>query len=306
MVSPVNTQSPPKLPKAGFWVALVIFLVSAIVGIVMIVVSVGSIANTINDFAEIDVPQSAQVQLSSGEYWVFEGTTLNSLAAGSVDVTVTDPNGSSLNLSSDFNQYNATSSGQQFTSLGKFNVPSAGVYTFETAGPSDATVRVGRLPISRIVGLLFGGIAVGAIGFLVAVILFIVTLVRRGSAKKRRVAAGYPAAGAPPTGYAPMPAPTGPPTSGPAPAAPPVVPPPAPAVPAPAAPPPAPVAPTPAPPAPAPAPPPPAPAGPAPTSAPPAPAPAPPPPAPAGPAPTPPPTPGPPPPPGAVPSPPAT
>ncbi len=144
--SPVHTPSPPKLPKAGFWAALVIFLVSAIVGIVMIVVSVGSIANTINDFAEIGVPQSAQVQLSSGEYWVFEGTTLNSLAAGLVDVTVTDPNGSSLNLSSDFNQYNASSSGQQFTSLGKLNVPSAGVYTFETEGPSGTTVRVGPAP----------------------------------------------------------------------------------------------------------------------------------------------------------------
>ncbi len=74
MASPVNTPPRPKLPFAGFWVALVIFVVTAIIGVVMIAVAVGTVANAISDFAEIDVPQTAEVRLGSGEYWVFAGT----------------------------------------------------------------------------------------------------------------------------------------------------------------------------------------------------------------------------------------
>ena len=274
MASPVNAR--PKLPFAGFWIALVIFVVSAIAGIVMVAIAVGTVANAISDFAEIDVPQTAEVRLGSGEYWVFAGTPSDSsISATAVDVTVTAPDGSFVVLTSELGSYDAETGGLSFTSLGRIDVQSAGVYTFETNGPGEATVRVGQLPIGRFVGLLVGGIVIGGLGFLVALILVIVTLVRRSSAKKRVAAASaYPVAGGP----TPFPAPTPPPFQ-------PAATPPPPAAPAPPAPTPAPQAPpapapqTPAPPAPAPPPPPPAP--PAPAPAPPAPAPAPPAPAPA-------------------------
>ncbi|MCU0310056.1 MAG: hypothetical protein MUE36_03830 [Acidimicrobiales bacterium] len=278
MAMPATPTPPAKLPSKGFWIALVIFLVTAVVGIVMIVVSFTTIANAISDFAEIDVPQTAEVRLSTGEYWVFVGTDSASTGAASlVDVTVTAPDGSSLVLTSDIGQYDAETGGLSFTSLGRIDIDQAGVYTFETDGPDGTSVRVGQLPIGTFVGLLIGGIALGALGFLVALILVIVTLVRRSKAKKQMVrTAGYPGAA---TAYPPSYAPTPPPAPMPPPTmAPPgqSAPPPGPqAPPAPATPPPAP-APTPPPPAPAPTPPPPGPqAPPAPATPPPAPAPAP-------------------------------
>jgi hypothetical protein len=218
MASPVSSpsQTPPNLPKAGFWWALVIFLATAIAGVVMIVVSVGTIASTIDGFAEIDVPDTAEVRLGEGEYWIFAGSPTD-IGLGQVDVRITAPDGGTLSLSSDFGQYEASSGGDQFSSLGSVDIEEAGVYLFETAGPSDTSVRIGKIPVARIVGLFVGGIAVGAVGFLLAVIILIVTLVRRGR-KKKQVAATYgapsgypPAPGGPPPPPAPMPGQTPPP-----------------------------------------------------------------------------------------------
>ena len=212
MASPVTTQPRPKLPFAGFWIALVIVAVTAIAGIVMVAIAVGTVANAISDFAEIDVPQTAEVRLGSGEYWVFAGTpTDSSISATAVDVTVTAPDGAFVVLTSELGSYDAETGGLSFTSLGRIDVQSAGVYTFETNGPGEATVRVGQLPLGRFVGLLVGGIVVGGLGFLLALILVIVTLVRRSSAKKRLAASAYPVAGGPTPFAAPTPPPFSPP-----------------------------------------------------------------------------------------------
>lgn len=222
MATPGTIPANPKLPKAGFWWALGIFIVTAIVGVVMIIISIGTIANAIGDFRRIDVPGTSALQLDTGEYWVFAGTPGSSSASALlVDVVVTAPDGSTVRLSSDFNTYNADSNGTNYTSLGKFKVDRAGTYEFETDGPSSATLRVGKLPIGKFVGLLVGGIAIGALGFLIALVLLIVTFVRRSSAKKR-LAAAYPGAYGTPPPYVP-------PTQGAV--APPVMPPPSPAPP---------------------------------------------------------------------------
>jgi hypothetical protein len=264
MATPTST-SVPKLPKAGFWWALIIFVVTAIAGIVMIVLSITTIANTIGDFAEIDVPQVAEVRLAEGEYWVFAGTSGNSSAnAFLVDVVITSPDGSTVTLRPEFGQYEASSGGDEFTSLGRVEIEQAGVYTFETDGPEGTSVRVGKIPVGRIVALLIGGFVVGGLGFLIALIVLIVTLVRRGR-RKRELATTYgapaPYAGGPPpygggtppppggpTGPQPGQAPPPPGGSGPAGPAPSAPTPPPPSAPVPAAPTPPPPAPTPPPP----------------------------------------------------------
>lgn len=230
MATPASPPTPPsqKLPSGGFWVALIIFVVTAVVGVVMIVISIGTVADTIDSFAEIDVPGTAEVRLSEGEYWVFAGSPTDAVLR-QVDVRITAPDGRTLSLTSDFGQYEASSGGDQFSSLGRVDIDEAGVYTFETAGPSDTSVRIGKLPIARIVGLLVGGIAIGALGFLIAVIVLIVTLVRRGR-KKKELAGTYGAPGTYPGGPPPAPgtfpaAPTPPPPPAPGPPTPPPPPP---------------------------------------------------------------------------------
>lgn len=199
------TGSPPKLPKAGFFWALGVFVVTAVAGVVLIALAITSIVDTVDGFERIDVPGRDEVRLEEGDNWVFAGGD-SGTAADLVDVTITAPDGSTLTLTQDdFAGADTTSDGQQFSPLGFVDVQVAGTYVFETDGPPGSTVRVGTLDLGRIVGLFIGGFAVGGLGFVIALTLLIVTLVRRGSAKKRQRAAAYAGApqypGAPPTSY---------------------------------------------------------------------------------------------------------
>jgi hypothetical protein len=191
MAYPSTAPPPEKLPKAGFFWALGIFLVTAIAGAVLIALGISSIVDEIDDFQRIDVPADTEVRLEEGDNWVFAGAD-STASADQVEVTVTAPDGTVLNvITDDFTGAETSTDGQQFSPLGFIEVEQAGTFRFVTEGPPGSTVRVGTLELGRIVGLLVGGAAVGGIGFLLAMILLIVTLVRRGSAKKRQRAAAY-------------------------------------------------------------------------------------------------------------------
>jgi hypothetical protein len=227
---------PQKPSKTGIVWAIVTFAVTAIVGIVMIVLGVTTIANMVKDFAKVPVPGQTTIQLSSGEQWIFVSRSNGSRAnIDSVDVTVTDPNGSTVPISYDSGQ-SANSNGNDFESLGSFDAPTSGRYSIETTGPAQAGIRIGKIPFLRIGLLIGGGVAVGGLGFVIAMIVLIVALVRRSRVKKANQAAshGGPPSGAPltpPAPYGQAPVPTAPPAASPPPPAPPV--PPAPTPPSP-------------------------------------------------------------------------
>ena len=266
-----GAASPQKPSKTGIIWAIVIFVVTAIVGIVMIVVSIGTIANSINDLQKVSAGQTQQLTLSPGDQYVFV-VAPSKAGINQVQVTIVDPSGDRLVPSDTGNSYSGNSSdgnGDSFRSLGYIKVTTTGTYTVTVDGPTGSSVRVGEIPLARTLALLFGGIAIGGLGFVIALVILIVALVRRGKVKKanRALAAGV-APGAPPV-YGQQPPAPAPPAYGqqpPAPPAPPAAaptptpPPPAPPAAAPTPPPPAPpaAAPTPPPPA-APTPPPPAP-----------------------------------------------
>ncbi len=279
-----GAASPQKPSKTGIIWAIAIFVVTSIIGIVMIVVSIGTIANTINDLQKVSTGQTRDITLSPGDQYVFV-VAPSEAGISQVDVTIIDPDGDRLVPSDSGSSYSGNSSGgdgDSFRSLGYIKVTTTGTYTVSVDGPPGSSVRIGEIPLARTLALLFGGIAVGTLGFIIALVILIVALVRRSKVKKaNRALASGGAPGAPPA-YGQQPPPYG---QAPPPAPPAGVTPPPPA---PTPPPPAPAPPAPAPPAPAP----PAPPAPDPASAGSAPAPTPPPPAP--PASTPPPPPAPP------------
>jgi hypothetical protein len=251
-----GAASPQKPSKTGIIWAIAIFVVTAIVGIVMIVVSIGTIANSINDLQKVSAGQTQQLTLSPGDQYVFV-VAPSKAGINQVQVTIVDPSGDRLVPSDTGNSYSGNSSdgnGDSFRSLGYIKVTTTGTYTVTVDGPTGSSVRVGEIPLARTLALLFGGIAIGGLGFVIALVILIVALVRRGKVKKanRALAAGV-APGAPPA-YGQQPPAPAPPAYGqqpPAPAPPaaaPTPPPPAPPAAAPTPPPPA--APTPPPPAP--------------------------------------------------------
>ena len=180
-----SATAPVRKPKwTGIIWSIVIFVVTAIVGIVMIVIGVTTIVGAINDFKVVSVPGESTVQLGNGEQWIFVGSAdSRRVDASDVDVVVLDPSGDPVPVRLDSSQ-SANNNNNDFESLGRFDADVEGRYTIQTSGPTAAEVRVGKIPFAKI-GLLIGaGIGIGAVGFLVALIILIVALVRRSRAKK--------------------------------------------------------------------------------------------------------------------------
>jgi hypothetical protein len=216
---------PQKLPKAGFIWAPIVFVLSGIIGIAMFAGSFVALASMISDFKTVDAGQTTDLQLGSGEWYVFAGAG-SSFGLSQVSVSITDPSGVQVVPKSTSDDYSSTTNGTQYQSIGSFDVPSAGSYTVEVAGPSGTRAKIGQISLGLFLGLLIGGIAVGAIGFVVALIILIVTIVRRSRIRRRT---SGPATWSPPTGTPGVPPPAAgtiapppmPPTAPPAPPAPP-------------------------------------------------------------------------------------
>lgn len=188
-----SSNVPQKLPKAGFIAAPIVFVVAAIVGIVMIISSFVVLANMITGFETVSAGSSTTMQLSKGEWWVI-GQGPTSMATQQVRVLVEDPDGNIVAPKSSSDSYSASSDGLKYQSLGSFDVPSPGSYTVSVDGPSGTGASLGRISLTGFIGLLVGGIVIGVLGFVIAAVLLIVTLVRRGRAKRDAVAMGSPSA----------------------------------------------------------------------------------------------------------------
>jgi hypothetical protein len=185
-----------KKPKwAGIIWAISIFVVTAIVGIVLIAISIGTIANTVDDMESVDAGETRDVTLSSGDQYIFLGADTKR-ELNQVEVLVVEENGEIPDLEGG-TTYTAENSDLAFESIGYIDVDITTTYTVTVTGPPDSTVRIGKVPIGRIVGFLVGGIAIGAIGFIVALVIFIVALVRRSRVKKENRAAAWAASGGP-------------------------------------------------------------------------------------------------------------
>ncbi|MFN8053498.1 MAG: hypothetical protein U0Q22_18820 [Acidimicrobiales bacterium] len=241
---------------AGIWIGLVLMLLSFASCGGGCVLAISELKDAADKADRVHVPAKQEYTFEADAAGVIVGFGSN---AKSIDVTLTDSDGNDVNIdsSSSFSSSTNTSGGDSVEFLGAFTAKDAGTYTLTAEGPSGTDVAILNLSAKSLVTKFVGGIGLGFVLFLIGLVLLIVTMVRRGRAKKRLAAGGgFGAPPAPYPGQVPPPAPGAgfqPPPPGMAPPG--MAPPPAPAPPAPApgydqAPPPAPYT----PPAPAPAP----------------------------------------------------
>ncbi len=241
--SPVQIRQPG---KAGLWVGAILLVVGIFGGFGLILVGALDIVRGLVDAPGVAIGESEELQLSAQRYELYlfsEGG--GTLPTSNPTVTVSPSGGDEVAVGPPTPGADAGSSA--FRSIGTFTIDEAGTYDVAVAdidGTSSAvTVRVGQdfnsLVESSGVWIL-AGLVVGATGFVVGLIVLIITVRRRSNARRAGQAAwagyaatppGYPTMGQPPAwGPPPTMSPPMPPQ-----AAPPVAPEPPPAV-APAAP----------------------------------------------------------------------
>lgn len=172
-----------KRSKAGFIWAAAIFVVTSAIGIGLVIGSFFVLASSISGFKAIDAGETSKVRLGTGEWYVFGGAS-SSFGMGQITINITDPSGAQVNPNTSAASYSADDNGMKYESFGSFDVKTAGIYTVSVDGPAGTTARIGQISLFGFIGMLVGGIAIGALGFVIALIVLIVTIVRRSRSKR--------------------------------------------------------------------------------------------------------------------------
>jgi len=144
-----------------------------------------------------------------------------------INIEILDPSGDQVLPNSNATSYSADNNGMSYESFGSFDVQRAGIYTVTVNGPTATSAKIGQISFGGFIGLLGGGIAIGTIGFFIALIVLIVTIVRRSRSKRTMASPIAPGPLVEPFAVAPL-APPPPPSAAPAPPPPPTPPPPPP------------------------------------------------------------------------------
>jgi hypothetical protein len=249
------TTAPPvpggaTVSSAGYWIGGAILLLGCGAAIVWFVVVIVGLVNAPDDFDRVRVPGRTVVTLDDGDWMIYQeypGADSGRFLAPP-QVIVTGPSGRDVSLRTVSSSYTYTTGSREGMGLWEFTAPTAGAYTIETSVVGEPTlsgnqtVAIGRpLFDTSEIGGIVGSLALGAVSFLVGLVILIVTIVRRGRARRRAQPAlapygavpyGMPPPGAapygPPGGWSP-PASAGwtppPPSPSPPPAPPPMAPP---------------------------------------------------------------------------------
>ena len=179
------------MSPAGYWIAGGILLIGCGAAIVWFVLAIVGQINAPDDFDRIAIPGTKTLTLDEGEWVVYYESTLD---WGSYytppSVTVSDARGRDVAL-----RYHSSSSytqgGRRGESLWSFDAPTSGAYTIDVATVGEpVSTRGGQIAVGRplfsggAVASILGSIALGAVSFIAGLVVLIVTIVRRGRAKR--------------------------------------------------------------------------------------------------------------------------
>lgn len=165
-----------------------------------VALGISEIKDAVDAAQRVDVPANQEYSFEENASGFIVGFGDSSSAASSIDVTLTGPGGA-VDLNDSSFSSSGTSGSDSFEILGAFDATDAGTYTLTATGEEGTRVAIVNLSLGSAVAKIVGGPVGGAVLFLIGLILVIVTMVRRGKAKKRLAAGGFtppPGAGFPP------------------------------------------------------------------------------------------------------------
>lgn len=191
------------MTPSGLWyvVAGVLAVVGIIGGVALIISSIVTYTDRIDNFARVDIPGSSTVQLDgTGGYSVYYEHEFASerFNSSSVDVEITAPDGSPVDLERYSSEVTYTSGDHSGRALYSFQADEPGAYQVNVNG-NGGILAIGRGVGRGLAGGIVGGIAVGFLCVVAALVIVIVVALKRGKSKRRL--APTPAPPPPPPGW---------------------------------------------------------------------------------------------------------
>jgi hypothetical protein len=199
-------------PKPGLALALLlpfaIWMIASVVAIVFLVMGFQRAEDVSDDFARIPAAQDQTVDLTeAGDYriWIDTSSSTDRFSP-SATATITGPDGQDVPA----NTYIGSLEYNDLEAVLTFDAPQAGEYTFNVQeigfepDPTGVEFAIGKgNPFAEVgTGFLFMFL-IGGVGFVIALIVMIIMLVKRGRSKKRIVQAGLQGGGGYGGGYPP-------------------------------------------------------------------------------------------------------
>lgn len=180
---------------AWFLLGPVILMVGIIASVAMLVVGALSVGEGLE---RIPAPGSGVVSFeeagSHTVFWEQRGVMQAQVPAGLAVVITPAAGGEPLSQSSgmNFTYNNNNVAGRNFT---RVEVPSPGEYKVDVTVPEGAAgsgqVALGGNPAGRVLGAIFGSMAVGGISFVLCLVILIVVAVKRSKSAKAQMAQQY-------------------------------------------------------------------------------------------------------------------
>jgi len=180
---------------AGYWIGGALVVIGIVGAIVWFVVGLLGIVDAVEGFERVPADGGGTVTLDADtEYVIYLEDGASSRFGPSVRVGLTDPSGVAVDLDRYGSDFNYDFGGHAGTALFTFRSTEDGDYELSAESSSSfAEVAVGRSVAGDLVWTIAMPFVIGGIGFLVGVIILIVTLVRRSGDKRRRAAESQPA-----------------------------------------------------------------------------------------------------------------
>lgn len=169
-------------PKARwFWIGGGIIVLGIAAAILFGVLGFIGIADKVDDFARVS-PGSDTVRIdSTGEYVIYSET-----GSFFVSVEVLSPDGEPVRTSRYLTDLNYTFGGNSGQAVATFDADDTGRYTITT----DSDIAIGTSIAGDLLRTILIPFVIGGLGFLIGLIVIIVTAVKRSGSKKRLASGG--------------------------------------------------------------------------------------------------------------------
>ncbi|MVU83093.1 hypothetical protein GPX89_38375 [Nocardia sp. ET3-3] len=181
---------PQRVRPSGWWiVAGVVVMVLGIAGAVAVgVAGFVQMSDKVDNFQRVTFPNTGELRLEAAhDYTVY----LEYPGAGSsrpgqaARARLTDPSGQIVHLENYTADENYSFGDHHGRAEFSFRSTQAGTYRLETDGSSDITAAVGDGLGSSIVSTILIALAIGAIGFVLGLVIIVVVIVRRSRSRRQ-------------------------------------------------------------------------------------------------------------------------